>query len=196
MVYTTVNNVEQYLRTTFDTTTVPSLAEVTELVDSIDEQVDGIIGTKYTLTPDTQIFDLEVATCELLTENLPLSSVESIYVNTGTPSSPIWTTEVTDYYIRDNLIVFPNRAYSGHRKLQVNYTYGFDGPTQNIQDLATLLVVKKIQKSEDTSNNQFERTRIGPIDTTRSIGASRFINLDAEINELKRQVGSFKKINK
>jgi hypothetical protein len=196
MAYTTVSEVEQYLRTTYDTTTTPTLAQVTQMVVDVDAKVDSITGTSHVLTPDTQVFNLGNYTDELLTRKFPLNSVQSIYVNSGTVSTPVWTDEVTEYFIDDNMIKFTVRQYEGDQKLQVNYTYGFDGATEDVKELATLLVADEILKSDDSANNQFTRTRIGPIDTTRSVGTSRFVNLQTDITNLKKRVGSFKKINR
>jgi len=196
MTYIEVSDVEEYLRTTFDTTTTPTLAEVTALVLDVDLNIDSITGTKYTLTTDSQVFNLVNYTDELLVKKFPLNSVQSIYVNTGTTAVPVWTEAVTEYFIDENVIKFTMRQYQGDQKIQVNYTYGFDGATVDVKDLATLLVVQKILGSEDSANGQFTRTRIGPIDTTRAIGTSRFINIKSDIKELKARIGSFKKINR
>ena len=186
---------EEYLRTTFDATTTPTLVEVTAMVASADSKIDSITGTKYILTAVPQIFNLINYTDELLVENFPLRTVQSIYVNTGTIATPVWTEAITDYYINKNIIKFASRQYQGDQKIQVNYTYGFDGATEDVKDLTVLIVAQKILGSEDSANGQFTRTRIGPIDTTRAIGANRFINIKSDIENLKTRIGSFKKIN-
>jgi len=194
MAITNINEVERYLRTSFTADTVPTATQVGTIITSVEDQVEDMLGTKFAETEDTKIFDLEVATNELFIDKLPLVSVDSIYLNTGTIATPIWEDEITNYFLDGNMIIFPDKSYEGYRKIKVSFTYGFETVPADVKELGTLLVVKNIQKSEDISNNKFSKTKIGPIDTTRAIGANRFINIESDIKELKRRIGSYKKI--
>src|SRR6056297_3240859 len=174
MAITNINEVERYLRTSFTADTVPTATQVGTIITSVEDQVEDMLGTKFAETEDTKIFDLEVATNELFIDKLPLVSVDSIYLNTGTIATPIWEDEITNYFLDGNMIIFPDKSYEGYRKIKVSFTYGFETVPADVKELGTLLVVKNIQKSEDISNNKFSKTKIGPIDTTRAIGANRF----------------------
>jgi hypothetical protein len=91
MTYTSLSNVEAYLRTTFSASTSPSITTVNEWVTDADTEVNNLTGAVFTSGTYTEYFDMPVASDKVIVSNYPLISVSSIEYNTGTEYSPTWT---------------------------------------------------------------------------------------------------------
>lgn len=194
MAYTTVANVENYLRTTFTTTTEPTLAEVTQLVTEIDAEVDRLTNTTYeTVAADSQIYDIDNDENSFLVRRFPLNGVPVASLNIGTEFVPVW--EVLTEVRTDYNIVILGSYYTGNQKIKIDYNYGYDYLPTEATKLATLIIVSLIMGSDTTSSSDFESYSIGPISAKTNIGVGRFINIDRWINRYIKQLGKFKKIN-
>lgn len=194
MTYTSLSNVEAYLKTTFSGSTTPSTTKVNEWITDADTEVDNLTGATFTSGTYTEYFDLNVATDRVIVSNYPLISVSSISYNTGTEWSPAWTA-FTNYRTIGDIIKF-DKYVQGNNYVKAVYVAGYTTTPPEVEHLATLLVVKKIISSDDTSNGETESLSIGSISLTSNIGISRISNLDRDIDDYKRRVGRYKTLLK
>ena len=194
MTYTSLSNVEAYLRTTFSASTSPSITTVNEWVTDADTEVNNLTGAVFTSGTYTEYFDMPVASDKVIVSNYPLISVSSIEYNTGTEYSPTWTSFSNSRTIGD--IIKFDKYVMGENYVKAVYVAGYTTTPPEVEHLATLLVVKKIINSDDTSNGETESLSIGSISLTSNIGISGISNLDKNIEDYLKRVGRYKTILK
>lgn len=191
MGYTTINDVATYLRTTFDATTTPTDTEVQQFIDDVSAEIDDFTGTTFNVVIGVvEIITPRVSTNKFLTKRYPLLSIENLEYNGGTEFEPNWIQIPTNEYRVDGDIIITKKSYD--KQIRVTYTYGHNTVPTSVKELATLMTVKKILGSADVSENEFDSVSIGPISVSSNVGLNRVINLDKEIDRLKKIVGRYK----
>lgn len=192
MAYTTRANVETYLRTTFTSSTTPTLSEVESYVADVDDEVDKILGRPWGVTAYEEIINVPVKTNKFLVRDYPLVSVTGIYYNSGTEYSPTWTAFDNNYVDGDFIIT--DKYVAGNRMVKISYTAGHTTTHPTIEYLATLLVVKKIVSGDAVSKSGTQSLSIGSLSLTKNVGVSRLLNLDKSIQGAIAAVGKHKSV--
>ncbi len=195
MTYTDIDEVQAYLRTTYDANSSPTLTEVNALIIDTDELVNEIAGTVFDgVATGVQVFNFDTYVAELFPEKLPLRSVTSLFKNSIADKyeTPVFDVELT--YVQDRNLLFLKNPVGGKNACQLTYTYGFDTVPVSVKKLATLLTVRGILASEEQSTGAFSEVQIGPIKAKSAAGGSRLINLSADIINYTRLVGKYKKV--
>jgi hypothetical protein len=192
MAYTTRADVEAYLRTTFNDTDAPTASYVDDLVDEIDSEVDRLTGTTFTVQDFDEILSCYMPCDRFLIAKYPVLSIDHVYKNTGTEWVPVWTELAEKRVLKD--IVYLPATYSGGSCLRVTGTYGFEEVPSEVRHLATLLVVKKLVSGESASSAGTSAVSIGPLSITKNVGVARLVNINQDITEAKRRVGTFKTV--
>ena len=189
MAYTTVANVEAYLRTTFDGTTAPTDTTVSEWVADVDSEVDNLLGTSFSSQTATQYWDVGTATNKFLVDNYPLISITSIEYNNGSEFNESWV--AFDNYRKNGDFIITDKTIGPHKNVAVKavYEWGYTTVPAEVKHLATLLVVKKIVNSDDVANSGTESLSIGSLSITSNVGMSRLVNLDKDIDNIVKRVG-------
>jgi sporulation protein YlmC with PRC-barrel domain len=194
MVYTTQANVEAYLRTTFDSTTTPTDTVVQGWIDDVDDEIDRLTGTTFQETTNTEILDLRKPTDRFLVEKYPLINVTSVSKNTSTASdkvfNPIWTEFDNNRAVGD-IIIVDETVHAGEAQVKLVYTYGHLTVPPEVEYLATLLVVKKIISSDDTTSGAFNSVSVGGLSITNNVSVSRMANLDNNIQQTLKRIGKY-----
>jgi len=195
MGYTTVTDVANYMRTTFDTTTTPTDVEVQNYIDDISNEIDEMTGTTFTIvTGEVEVITPRVSTNKFITKKYPLLNVTKLEYNDGTEFEPNWI-EIPDTDFRvDGDIIITKKNYD--KQVRITYDYGHLSVSSSVKMLATLMTVKRILGSADISDNEFESVSIGPISVASNLGMQRIVTLDSEIERLKKIVGRYKSILK
>lgn len=193
MAYTSVGDVETYLRTTFTPTTIPTITQVEQYVDDVDEQVDQILGRSWGSQTYEEIIDVPYSTNKFLVKNYPLISVTSVEYNTaGEYDTPVWVA-FEKYYTNGDFII-TNTPITGNRKVRLTYTAGHITISPDVRMLATLLVVQQITTGDAVANSSTSSVSIGPLSITKNIGASRLLNLKTTIREQIKRIGKHKTV--
>lgn len=193
MAYTDINEVQTFLKTTFTSSTVPSDTTVAQWITDVDSEVDNLVGTTFTSTEETEIFDLRQFSDRVLLSKYPVISVTSAEYNNkaagGTEYSPVWA--AFDNFRNNDSLVKYDKQLQGDQMVKVVYNYGYATVPSEVKHLATLLVVKKALSSDSYAKNSTSSLSIGPLSITKNIGASTFVNIDANIKETLRRIGKY-----
>ena len=191
MGYTTVEDIESYLRTSFDSSTTPTDTQVQQYIEDVSNEIDEMVGTTFSVVSNVvEIFTPRVPSNKFLTKRYPLLSVDKLEYNNGTEFVPDWVEIDSSEYRVDGDIIYTNQYYD--KQIRITYSYGHNTVPTSVKELTTLLVVKKILVSADVSENEFDKVSIGPISVASNIGLSRLVNLDSTIDKLKKIVGRFR----
>lgn len=194
MAYTTVSNVEAYLNTTFTTETSPTLAQVTQMVDDIDSEVDSTLGTSFTQQTEEEILDLRVATNRFLVSKYPLISVNSVEYNTGTEYSPTWV--AFNNYRTNGDFIIGDKYMRGDVAVKLNYEWGHVTVPSDVEYLATLMVVRRIISQDADATGGTTSLGIGSLSLSKSAGTARLANIDNTIAQQIRRTGYRKTVFK
>ena len=191
MAYTNISNVEGFFGTTFDDTTLPTLAQVSMYLSDVDTEIDNMTGTTFgTPIENEEIVDIDGYSDVFVTQKYPIVIVNSVKKNTADAfSTPVW--ENVDFY-NDKIRILTKDKFNGKRKLQFNYDYGFETVPPEVAHLATLLVVNKVLSGQASGDSATQSISVGPISLSNSVGLSRMVNLKTEIKEYARKVGRYK----
>jgi len=200
MTYTTITDVENYLRTTFSVSTTPTDTYVNSLIADVDSEIDALTGTTWTPTTNTEILDVNVATNKFLVSKYPLISLTSIeyndYTNTNPAFNPNWIAFDNSRTIGDFIITDKTIQSRQGQEVKIVYQYGHASVPVDVKKLATLMVVKQIIASDDVANSGTQSLSIGSLSLTTNIGLNRMLNLDNSINALLKRVGKYKTVFK
>jgi len=143
MAYITKTDIELWFNN--EITLDQSLAD--DLIAKNSAYVDSLAGTKFEPTVVTdELITIEEPTMVIYTENKPLISVESLYVNKGDEFNPIYS-EITDFIIsnpKEGKIRVKSYITTGINKIKVSYTYGYNNTPELVKRLVTLLCVKDV----------------------------------------------------
>jgi len=198
MVYTTITDVQNYLRTTFSSSTTPTDTYVNSLITDIDSEIDALTGTTWTSTANTEYFDLNQTTNRFIVSKYPLISITSVeyndYTNTDPTFNPNWVAFDNNRLVGDFIIT--DKSVSGENKVKIVYNYGHASVPADVKKLATLMVVKQIVASDDVANSGTESLSIGSLSLTTNIGLNRMLNLDSSIEAQLKRVGKYKTVFK
>lgn len=196
MAYTDIDEVQTFLKTTFDGTTTPTLTTVNEWITDADAEVDRLTGTTFTATSNIDVFDLTNRTDRVLLRKFPVISLTAVEYNSSTDAdkefNPTWT--AFDNSRLDGDFAIFDIPKIGNQIVRVTYQYGFSTTPSEVKHLATLLVVKKAISADSYAKNSTSSLSIGPLSITKNIGASTFTNIDSNIDETVRRVGKYKAI--
>jgi len=200
MTYTTITDVQNYLRTTFFTSTTPTDTYVNSLITDVDAEIDALTGSTWVSATNTEILDLNITTQKFLVSKYPLISVTSIEYNSSTDPkpafNPVWTAFPNNRIVGDFIITDVTTSPRSGSEVKLVYQYGHTTVPADVKKLATLMVVKQIIASDDVSNSGTQSLSIGSLSLTTNIGVSRMINLDKNIMDLSKRVGKFKTVFK
>lgn len=189
MAYTTVANVEAYMRTSFDGTTSPADTTVSGWVSDVDAEIDNLLGVSFSSQTATQYWDVGTATNKFLVDNYPLISITSVEYNNGTEFSENWV--AFNNYRKSGDFIITDKTIGPYKDVAVKavYEWGYTSVPPEVSHLATLLVVKKIVNSDDVANSGTESLSIGSLSITSNIGMSRLVNLDRDIDNIVKRIG-------
>jgi hypothetical protein len=192
MTYSDITTVQQYLGTTFDGTTSPTLVQVTGYIADADTEINNITGTVFGTPVSTEeIISIDYQTDTFVTSKHPISGTVTVYKNTATDKfdTPVW--EEVDSY-NDRFKVKTKYTYVGDRIVKLSYSYGFATTPPEVEYLATLLVAKKILSGESSGQGSISALGVGSISLTfnpQTIG-----RLNTELKEYTRRVGRYKRV--
>jgi len=202
--YSTAALVKAELRATqdFSTTTVPSLADVTEWIKEASAVINTNAGRVYGETIYAETFDYN-GTDVLVLKNAPLISVTSVLYSTAELGSTDYSlttakTEDTDFtvYKEDGEIEVLSSwsPQCGNKRIQVNYTAGFATTPTDVQMLATKQVTKRVLDtllSKDVNEKKSGKSvSVGSISIVKpaDFGVSQYTTLSKDIARLEQDI--------
>jgi hypothetical protein len=196
MTYTDINEVQTYLKTTFDTTTVPTAVEVTQWITDVDSEIDRLTGTTFTSTAHTEYFDIVNFNDRVILSKYPVISITSAEYNDYSLDNPKFNPNWVPFnnHRNNDSVVIYDIMIQGENKVKVVYNYGFTTTPSEVKHLATLMVVKKIVSNDGYAKNSTSSLSIGPLSITKNVGLSRLINLDNDINNTLKRIGKYQAI--
>ena len=196
MNYTTIENVENFLQTTFDTQSDVTISYVEQLIDSTSSEIDSITGISFSKQVVTdEVHDLPVETKSILPRNFPVISVENVeYRSNADEWNPEWTT-MENFRCEFDVIHF-SRPVVGKQALRISYTHGFEEVPAEVEHLATLMVIRRLISEDDARNGHINQLTVGPLRFTNNLSAARLQTLDQSIEVQLRRVGKYKAIFK
>jgi hypothetical protein len=196
MAYTDITEVQTYLKTTFDGTTVPTSTEVTQWITDTDSEVDRLAGTTFTSTAHTEFFDLVNFNDRVILSKYPVISITSAEYNDYSLANPTFNPNwvAFDNHSNNDAVVIFDKQLAGENRVKVVYNYGYTTTPSEVKHLATLLVVKKIISNDGYAKNSTSSLSIGPLSITKNVGLSRLINLDNDIANTLKRIGKYQAI--
>jgi len=206
--YTTEANVEAYLGESITSGTVPSSTDLQIFLNWADKLINDYTGTAFKATTVTdEVLDSEGFQRFKLPKR-PIISVTNFYVDKaglGSSNSPDWElrtegrTNSEDFVILEDegiLYFHTNIPSAGKQNIKTTYTYGYSTTPKDVEKLATLLVVREILRARLADNlySSQDTISVGPITVSKSgtQGSIGVVELEKEINDLWRAVGTFK----
>jgi len=193
MSYTTKTDIELWFNNaiTLDQTYADMI-----IADS-ESYIDAIAGRTFNqITVTDEYMSLDNDTSLIYVPNIPLISVQSIEINTGSEFNPVY--ESVNFVIVDKnkgLIKLETPAFKGANSIKISYTYGYDTVPSHIKKLATDLCVMNVIKTTllNKSYNDEGDIDLGSIKVTGSFRYSLDMlrSLRNEITELEdKLIGS------
>lgn len=205
--YCTVDQVEAELRATseFASTTIPSLAQVTDWIDEESAQIDYELGYSIASTQYDEVYDYNTDEDKLFTRVSPIISVDTLLYNTtsigNTGYSTGWVekTENTDFFVKKDRGEIPIISTNwlpkdGVQNIRLIYTAGYSTTPEVYQKLATKLVAQRVLNTLIQNNinegNDGGSISVGSINIVEpeSYGVNSYRELANDIADLKTQI--------
>lgn len=202
--YTTPQKVQEEIRATtqFSSTTYPSLQTVTGWISEEEDYINNLAGRTFGETAYSETLDYSGE--EILTlQNAPIISVTSLLYSTaalGTDTYGLTATKVeeedyTVYKDDGEITILSNWSpEAGRKRIQVNYTAGYENVPLRIQMLATKKVAKRVLDSlmqKDVNEKASGKSvSVGSISIVKpaDFGVSQYKTLLTDIAEMQNTI--------
>jgi len=211
MAYTTEAKIESYLGESFDESSTPSTADITNMIAWEDAIIDKHTGTKFAATTVTdEILDGQGEQRFRLPKS-PIISVTNFYEDTTGglgATSTTWTERTEGRTNSDNFVILEDEGIlhfhsnipsAGVQNIKTTYVYGHSTVPAEVEYLSTLLVVRSIIKARaaDSSYGNQSKVTVGPINVENKISDVKISieQLDNEIEEAWQAIGKFRSIS-
>ena len=193
--YTTASKVATKLRTSFDTTTSPSLADVEELISEQEALINQYAGRRFDQYPVSNEYHDHNGSAFITLEN-PLVSITTLEYTLD--NGDTWVTVPnTDYIVEADYNRIERKiggstnthkwpSVSGQRTVRITYNAGYSSPPARIAalalDMSVLAVIRTLLNAQ--SNEEGGDIKVGPIE----IGESRLLNNPGYVRNLQDSV--------
>jgi len=215
--YTNTTTVSEFIRTDITSGSIPNISTVNTWIEWAEDQIDRKVGSQFTTSTASTVYLSSNGGTDFWypKQYLPVVSIQSLEINSGTDFDPTWDTKVegTDFLILDlnsghirfepgvqgitDSVLAREKFETGlARKVRSNITYGYDSIPAIVEELATRLAAKEYLQSglSNVSVGGNESIKVGPIEikdgTKDSLTYVR--NLNNEIKDLFRDLGVMK----
>jgi len=205
MAYITEADLESYLGETFDTTSVPTSAEVTEIIARTQAKIDTFTRTSFEATTESaQILDSD-GLQRFRMPRMPLISVSSFEIDVGgLGNTTDWEARTEGRQTEDFVVLKEEGILYFHRNVpragvqncRATYVYGYSTVPKEVENLALLLCTQAIVRSRLADNvySSQDSITVGPI-TISKAGSNTIKGLEefnTQVNEAWKEVGVFR----
>jgi hypothetical protein len=195
--YTDTDKVGQRLRTTFSSTTTPTLDVIDEMIDEVENEIDSYAGRSYRKRTVTAEYHDYSGSGFILTKNPGLSSVTTLQYTDDDGAT--WNTisaSQYDLYSDFDMIEFKPELFipKGNRVIRITYVAGPDVVPARISKLATSMACLEVIRSQVNSsgNTAGGEVQVGPIRVTEpgAFSVNLVRSLQSEIDATLTQLSS------
>lgn len=197
--YCTLAQLKAELRATqdFSASTYPTADQASTWIAEDSDEVNAISGRNWGVTAYSETLDYQ-GEDKLILRNAPIVSVTSVLYspyelgNTlyGLTDTKVANTDYTVYNDEGEIAILGWTPCEGRKRIQVNYTAGFNPVPERIQKLVTKKVAKRIMYSliaKDVNEKQSGKSvSVGSISIVKpaDFGVAQFKTLIADVQEL------------